>query len=73
VPAPLPLSGLLGLPPFLFALRLAPANVVSPVREVSVLLVVLAGGKFLAEGRLRNRLLASAAILSGLTLIAVGS
>lgn len=58
---------------FLFALRLAPANVVSPVREVSVLLVVLAGGKFLAEGRLRNRLLASAAILSGLALIAVGS
>ena len=58
---------------FLFALRLAPASVVSPVREVSVLLVVLASGTFLAEGHRRVRLLASVAVLSGLMLIATGS
>ncbi|WP_457029773.1 EamA family transporter [Kitasatospora sp. P5_F3] len=57
---------------FLFALRLAPAAVVSPVREASVLLVVLLGGTFLAEGRLRARLLAAGAIVTGLALIALG-
>ena len=30
---------------FLYALRLAPASVVSPIREVSVVLVVLIGGR----------------------------
>lgn len=57
---------------FLFALRLAPASTVSPVREASVLLVVLIGGTFLAEGRLRARLLAALAIVTGLALIAIG-
>lgn len=57
---------------FLFSLRLAPAGVVSPVREVSVLVVVLASGRFLAEGHRRPRLLASAMVLSGLVLLATG-
>ncbi|MGW2396456.1 EamA family transporter [Kitasatospora sp. NPDC001664] len=55
---------------FLFALRLAPAALVSPVREASVLLVVLLGGTLLAEGRLRARLLAAGVIVTGLSLIA---
>ncbi|MEV8511613.1 DMT family transporter [Dactylosporangium sp. NPDC051484] len=58
---------------FLYALRLAPANVVSPVREVSVVLVVLAGGRFLAEGQMRFKLLASAAVLCGLVTLTVGA
>lgn len=58
---------------FLYALRLAPTNVVSPVREVSVVLVVLAGGKFLAEGQLRFKLLVSAAVLFGLVTLTVGA
>jgi drug/metabolite transporter (DMT)-like permease len=57
---------------FLFSLRLAPASVVSPVREVSVLVVVLASGRFLAEGHRRRRLLASTMVLSGLVLLATG-
>ncbi|GAA3035044.1 hypothetical protein GCM10020229_53100 [Kitasatospora albolonga] len=57
---------------FLFALRLAPAALVSPVREASVLLVVLLGGTLLAEGRLRARLLAAGVIVTGLSLIAFG-
>ncbi|WP_433272807.1 EamA family transporter [Actinosynnema sp. CS-041913] len=58
---------------FLFSLRLAPASVVSPVRESSVLLVVLASGALLAEGHRRFRLLASAGVVLGLALLAVGS
>ncbi|MFJ8041435.1 EamA family transporter [Kitasatospora sp. NPDC096147] len=57
---------------FLFALRLAPAAVVSPIREASVLLVVLLGGTLLAEGHLRARLLAAGVIVTGLGLIAFG-
>lgn len=61
------------LPPLLYALRLAPTNVVSPVREVSVVLVVLASGKFLAEGQMRFKLLVSAAVLFGLVTLTVGA
>ncbi|GAA2593537.1 EamA family transporter [Dactylosporangium fulvum] len=58
---------------FLYALRLAPASVVSPVREVSVVLVVLAGGRLLAEGQLRVKLLVSATVLLGLVTLTVGA
>lgn len=58
---------------FLYALRIAPISVVSPVREVSVVLVVLAGGRFLAEGQLRVKLLVSATVLLGLVTLAVGA
>lgn len=57
---------------FLFSLRLAPASVVSPVREVSVLLVVIASRTFLAETGLRFRLMTSSTVLIGLILLATG-
>ncbi|MCC8251546.1 EamA family transporter [Saccharothrix luteola] len=57
---------------FLFSLRLAPVSVVSPIREASVLLVVLASGTLLAEGHRRARLLAAAAVVLGLSLLATG-
>jgi drug/metabolite transporter (DMT)-like permease len=58
---------------FLYALRLAPAGVVSPVREVSVVLVVLVGGKLLDEGQLRVKLVVSATVLLGLLALTVGA
>lgn len=55
----------------LIAFTMAPVSVVAPVREVSVLLVVLLGGKLLAEGGLRRRLLAAGIILGGVVAIAL--
>ncbi|GAA2378240.1 EamA family transporter [Nonomuraea africana] len=62
-----PLSYLLAL----FAFRLAPVSVVAPMREVSVLIAVVMGGRLLAEGDLRRRLLAAGVILGGMVAIAV--
>ncbi|MFI6502242.1 EamA family transporter [Nonomuraea typhae] len=63
----IPLSYLL----VLFAFTMAPVSVVAPTREVSVLIAVLLGGKLLAEGDLRRRLLAAAVILGGVVTIAL--
>ncbi|HEU5155443.1 MAG TPA: DMT family transporter [Streptosporangiaceae bacterium] len=64
----MPLSYLL----VLTALRFSDVSAIAPAREVSVLIGVALGGRLLAEGGLRRRLLASAAIAVGVIAIAVG-
>ncbi|MFI6321343.1 EamA family transporter [Nonomuraea sp. NPDC050556] len=54
----------------LIAFTMAPVSVVAPAREVSVLVAVLLGGRLLAEGGLRRRLLAAGIILGGVAAIA---
>jgi drug/metabolite transporter (DMT)-like permease len=61
-----PLSYLL----VLTALKVAPVSAVAPMREVSVLLGVILGGRLLAEGHLRRRLIAAGIIVGGV--IAIG-
>ncbi|MEV4889147.1 DMT family transporter [Nonomuraea sp. NPDC055795] len=63
----IPLSYLL----VLFAFTMAPVSVVAPAREISVLIAVLLGGRLLAEGDLRRRLLAAGVILGGVVTIAL--
>ncbi|GAA4104187.1 DMT family transporter [Nonomuraea soli] len=63
----MPLSYLL----VLFAFTMAPVSVVAPAREVSVLIAVLLGGRLLAEGDLRRRLMAAGVILGGVVAIAL--
>ena len=53
----------------LYALTFTPVAYVAPMREVSVLLTVLAGSLLLGEGRLRPRLFWAAVILSGMMLL----
>ncbi|MEU7002815.1 DMT family transporter [Nonomuraea sp. NPDC046570] len=55
----------------LFAFTMAPVSVVAPMREVSVLVAVVLGGRLLAEGDLRRRLLAAGVILGGMVTIAL--
>ncbi|NRQ31433.1 EamA family transporter [Nonomuraea sp. NN258] len=55
----------------LFAFQLAPVSVVAPAREVSVLIAVVLGGRLLAEGDLRRRLLAAGVMLGGVVAIAL--
>ncbi|MET9338562.1 SMR family transporter [Nonomuraea sp. NPDC003804] len=62
-----PLSYLLAL----FAFQLAPVSVVAPMREVSVLIAVVMGGRLLAEGDLGRRLVAAGVILGGMVAIAI--
>ncbi|WP_327088116.1 DMT family transporter [Nonomuraea sp. NBC_01738] len=63
----IPLSYLL----VLFAFTMAPVSVVAPMREVSVLIAVVLGGRLLAEGDLRRRMLAAVVILGGVVTIAL--
>ncbi|MBJ3777509.1 EamA family transporter [Acuticoccus mangrovi] len=53
----------------LTALTFTPVVAVAPVREVSVLLTVLAGSLLLNEGDLRRRLFWAAIILAGVTIL----
>lgn len=53
----------------LYALTFTPVSFVAPVREVSVLLTVLAGSLFLGEGSLKQRLGWATVILAGMTLL----
>jgi drug/metabolite transporter (DMT)-like permease len=55
----------------LIAFTMAPVSVVAPAREVSVLIAVVFGGRLLAEGDLRRRLLAAGVILGGVVAIAL--
>lgn len=55
----------------LWALSFSPVSSIAPVREVSVLIGVLMGGRLLAEGDAYRRLPAAAAIAAGVILIAV--
>ncbi|MFB2595996.1 EamA family transporter [Paracoccus sp. p4-l81] len=54
----------------LYALTFTPVAYVAPMREVSVVLVVIAGSLFLAEGHLRQRLTWAAVILAGMVILA---
>ncbi|MEC7675152.1 MAG: EamA family transporter [Pseudomonadota bacterium] len=54
----------------LHALTFTPVAYVAPLREVSVLLTVLAASLLLGEGRLRRRLIWSAVIVGGVVLLA---
>ncbi|NVO22175.1 DMT family transporter [Donghicola mangrovi] len=54
----------------LYAMRIAPVTYVAPIRELSVLLTVLAGSLILGEGHLRWRLTWAAVIFGGITLLA---
>ncbi|MDE0534461.1 MAG: DMT family transporter [Albidovulum sp.] len=56
----------------LYALTFTPVAYVAPMREISVLLTVLAGSLLLNEGRLRQRIGWSVFILSGMILLATG-
>lgn len=56
----------------LTALRFSNVSAVAPAREISVLIGVLLGGRLLAEGDLPRRLLAAAAIATGVIAIAIG-
>lgn len=56
----------------LYALSFTPVVYVAPLREISVLLTVLAGVLLLAEGRLRERLPWAAVVLTGVALLATG-
>jgi drug/metabolite transporter (DMT)-like permease len=54
----------------LTALKVAPVSAVAPMREVSVLLGVILGGRLLAEGQLARRMLAAGIIVGGAVAIA---
>jgi drug/metabolite transporter (DMT)-like permease len=56
----------------LIALSFSSVAAVAPVREVSVLFGVTAGGRLLGEGGLARRLAGAAAIVAGVIMVAVG-
>ncbi len=56
----------------LMAMKIAPLSLVAPAREISILLGVLAGAKFLNEGHLISRLGAAALMVAGITLLGLG-
>ena len=56
----------------LFALARAPVSVVAPARETSILIGVLLGTTVLGEGEGHRRLIAAAAIVLGVTALALG-
>jgi drug/metabolite transporter (DMT)-like permease len=56
----------------LFALARAPVSYVAPAREVSILLGAALGAHVLREGDARRRLLSAAAIVGGITALALG-
>ncbi len=56
----------------LFAMRLAPVSHVAPVREMSMLMSMYFGARFLSEGQIRRRLIGSTCIAGGVLLLALG-
>jgi uncharacterized membrane protein len=56
----------------LVALTFASVISVAPIREVSVIIGVLFGGKLLSEGDLARRLSGAALVAAGIVAIAVG-
>lgn len=55
----------------LFALSFSPVSSIAPARETSVLIGVLLGGRLLAEGGLRRRLIGAGAVAIGVATIAL--
>ncbi len=56
----------------LTALVFAPVSRVAPTREIGILIGTAMGGRMLAEGGLRRRLLAAALMVAGIAALAVG-
>ena len=56
----------------LIALVFTPVSQVAPAREISILIGTLMGGRLLAEGGLRQRLVASGLMVVGIVALAVG-
>ncbi len=56
----------------LFALAHAPVSYVAPARELSILFGAIAGTTVLAEGDVRRRMVAAAAIFAGIVALALG-
>ena len=54
----------------LTALKTTPVIYVAPMREISILIGTVMGARLLAEGHLRQRLVAASAILLGVVAIA---
>ena len=56
----------------LFAMRLAPVSHVAPVREMSMLIGMYFGARFLNEGQIVRRIIASVLIAAGVVAVALG-
>jgi drug/metabolite transporter (DMT)-like permease len=56
----------------LFAMRLAPISHVAPVREMSMMIGMYFGAKFLKEGQIVRRILGSVLIAGGVAALALG-
>jgi len=56
----------------LTALVFTPVSYVAPAREISILIGVLMGASLLAEGNVRQRLLAAGAMVLGIVALALG-
>jgi drug/metabolite transporter (DMT)-like permease len=56
----------------LFAMKLAPVSHVAPMREMSMLIGMYFGARFLNEGQLRRRLIGAACIVGGVAALAFG-
>jgi uncharacterized membrane protein len=56
----------------LFAMRYAPVSHVAPAREMSMLIGIYLGARYLNEGHLTRRILGSALILAGVAALALG-
>jgi uncharacterized membrane protein len=56
----------------LFAMRLAPVSHVAPVREMSMMIGMYFGARFLSEGHIVRRVIGSALIAGGVAALALG-
>ena len=56
----------------LFAMRLAPVSHVAPMREMSMMIGMYFGARFLSEGQIARRLVGSAFIAGGVAALALG-
>ena len=56
----------------LFAMRLAPISHVAPMREMSMMIGMYFGARFLSEGHIVRRLIGSAFIAGGVAALALG-
>jgi uncharacterized membrane protein len=56
----------------LFAMKLAPISHVAPMREMSMMIGMYFGAKFLSEGQILRRLIGSIAIAAGVAALALG-
>jgi drug/metabolite transporter (DMT)-like permease len=56
----------------LFAMKLAPVSHVAPMREMSMMIGMYFGARFLSEGQIKRRLVGSAFIVGGVAALALG-